>query len=670
MVRNDCIRTVASFLFAILLLCLFYRFLLCTSLYNDQTVPPCYSKQVPVLYFWKYFRNDLMVSVCGLVLVAAVCGLCGYGTKKTPRSFSVAWTRVHFLFANALLLLSALLMLVHYHLLFELNSGLTAFLLLQSSCQFGAGNFWALMRPLDLAFLLSPVAVFSLYHYAVRRPAKTAALCCMAIVVVVCGLQFQSKRPDVGWEIMQNPLQFLALDVCKSISDGTLFRKPSSFVDGKNLPSPKQMDSVRLIDPAFVAPGPQKLPPVCAKPPHGKWNVVFLVLESTGAEYVFDTSSGNEVPMPFLQRMSREGLNLTNHHANGNNSPMGGFSLFTGLYCRPDPIDFSTHARACVPTFNRLAGEDYKSFLITPGPTNFYFPQALLINNGMREIYDQSSIPNHKHPDLCPLARNEIDAVDFLLEKIDQTPEPFFGIYWSYLPHWPYTDYGEAYHIAHSDNAKRDSYYNNLRALDTQLERIFDHLQSTGKLENTLLVFVGDHGEAFGGRHVGYIGHGFGTYEETYKTPAIFYQPALFPPGQIGWATSHVDLLPTVLDALSIPYRSELLQGESVLRGEPNRKYIFTISYSADYLSAIDRAGRKVSLSSNSPNSYAYDLSKDPQEIDRLPSIDYPEQMDALVKFWNFQHQLIPRYNQCLWEKRSWEKDQASREALHSELGQ
>ena len=639
-----------SFLVSLVFLSIAYRATLWHDLSKATIVPPFFSKQVPALYLWKYLKNDLCLSIAAAGLIVAVSLVGRFCAKKAWHPLSAAVVGIEFLFANAVLFVAALIMLVHCHLLVEMNTGLTSAFLMEGTQQFGASNLWALMNPYDVAFLLTPVLVFHLFHFLVSRPGKGVLACALAGITLVVGLQFQPKRTDVGWEIMHNPVVFLALDLIKTGGNGSFKHASLSFANERNLPGPDQMQSVKLIDPAFVLPSAPKQPPACPQPPQGKWNVLLFVMESTGAQYVFDTAAGNEVPMPFLQRLSKEGLNLTNHYSTSNTSQRAGFSLLTGLYSRPASIDYSTQAQTRIPTCNKFVGADYHYFVVAASMMTHFFPRALLINNGFCDLNDKQLIPFHNHPELDPLAHNEIDTVDFLLQKIDRTPNPFFAIYWSNIPHWPYVDYGEEYRIGHFGDPKRNGYYNNLRALDTQIKRIYDHFAKTGRLENTILVFLGDHGEGFG-QHPGILVHARGTFNETSQVPAIFHHPALFPPRQIDWATSHVDILPTLLDAMSIRYPEQLLQGESILRGQPNRKYVFTVSAAADYVSAIDRSSLKVSLSFVSPDGYAYDLSNDPLENTRLPLDSFSIQADAVGKFRNYQRQIVKQYSEQILEK-------------------
>ena len=222
------------------------------------------------------------------------------------------------------------------------------------------------------------------------------------------------------------------------------------------------------------------------------------------------------------------------------------------------------------------------------------------------------NMPPDRRPAPNGLARNELDSIDFLISRLDGAREPFLGIYWSFIPHYPYADYGPEFRIQ-PGVTKKQAYYNNLRTLDTQLQRVYEHLVATGLADRTVLVIVGDHGEAFG-QHPDVWAHTFGFYSEMFRTPMLFWQPKLISPRVIKFPTSHVDVVPTLLDILGFPYDASRIQGESVLRGTPRRKYIFSMDAHCDYISAISPQMIKVIIGFHENYFGAFNLAKDPGE--------------------------------------------------------
>ncbi len=86
-----------------------------------------------------------------------------------------------------------------------------------------------------------------------------------------------------------------------------------------------------------------------------------------------------------------------------------------------------------------------------------------------------------------------------------------------------------------------------LRFLDEQIGLMFDELEGMGALEDTLVVFFSDHGEQYY-EHNGFE-HGVAVYTEETLALAGIQAPGL-EPMVVDAVTSHVDLLPTILDAL------------------------------------------------------------------------------------------------------------------------
>jgi arylsulfatase A-like enzyme len=143
---------------------------------------------------------------------------------------------------------------------------------------------------------------------------------------------------------------------------------------------------------------------------------------------------------------------------------------------------------------------------------------------------------------------------------------------------------------------------------------------------------------------------GLGSNSEMYRVPLLFWQPKLIVPQIIKFPTSHVDLVPTLLDLLGVSHDESKLQGESVLRGVPDRKYIFTMDAYAKYVTAINQQMNKVSVGFDQDDVTAFNLAKDPGEKIPLNEKSFQPQIDAIIKFRNYQSRMIDTYNQALIE--------------------
>ena len=101
-------------------------------------------------------------------------------------------------------------------------------------------------------------------------------------------------------------------------------------------------------------------------------------------------------------------------------------------------------------------------------------------------------------------------------------------------------------------NAALATYYGLITEVDTQLGRILEALRQTGHDDHTLLIVGSDHGEQLGDH--GLVGK-TGWFDPSYRIPLIVRPPD--PSRRRGHVvtrfTESVDIMPTILDAMSLP---------------------------------------------------------------------------------------------------------------------
>jgi arylsulfatase A-like enzyme/Flp pilus assembly protein TadD len=152
---------------------------------------------------------------------------------------------------------------------------------------------------------------------------------------------------------------------------------------------------------------------------------------------------------------------------------------------------------------------------------------------------------------------------------LDRKPAgPFFAWVHFYDAHFPYLEHPDLPGPAASSSW--DRYLGEVRYVDRRLGRIVEALRARGLYESTVIVVVGDHGEAFG-EH-GEFGHGIFGYEESLRVPFVVHNPKLFPAARtVGARVSLIDVMPTVLDLFGIE-KPAAVQGRSLraaLEGRP-----------------------------------------------------------------------------------------------------
>jgi choline-sulfatase len=107
-----------------------------------------------------------------------------------------------------------------------------------------------------------------------------------------------------------------------------------------------------------------------------------------------------------------------------------------------------------------------------------------------------------------------------------------------------------------------DAYLGDVAESDAALGPLLEPLLSGAGAAGTLVVLTADHGESLG-EH-GERAHGIFAYEPTLRVPLVLHAPGIVRAGVLFGPAAHVDVLPTVLDALALP-RPEGLPGRSLL---------------------------------------------------------------------------------------------------------
>ncbi len=119
-----------------------------------------------------------------------------------------------------------------------------------------------------------------------------------------------------------------------------------------------------------------------------------------------------------------------------------------------------------------------------------------------------------------------------------------------------------------------DYYDGSIRAMDVEIRRVVQRLRELGLLDDTLLVFVSDHGEEFLDHDRSF--HAQSVYSELTHVPMILRHPPTVPAGTVVEETVQlIDLMPTMLE-LSGLEAPEGVQGQSalpLLRPSPDRRW-------------------------------------------------------------------------------------------------
>ena len=168
-----------------------------------------------------------------------------------------------------------------------------------------------------------------------------------------------------------------------------------------------------------------------------------------------------------------------------------------------------------------------------------------------------------------------------------------------------------------------DLYDEGVAHADGVLRDLFARLEKSGRLRNTLVVIVADHGEEF--LQHGGLGHGRTCYNEVKDSFIVFSHSGL-EPKIIADRVSLVDIFPTLLEWMRIRYREDAVDGRSlrplVERGRKMRER--TIFSELGEVKAILDGGREFICRVASDAWEIYDLLTDREEAHPAPAASVP----------------------------------------------
>lgn len=272
---------------------------------------------------------------------------------------------------------------------------------------------------------------------------------------------------------------------------------------------------------------------------------------------------------PYLDRLATEGTRFTRAYVTQASCSPSRSSILTGLY----------------PHQNGQLGLVNFNYSIHPGTPNVF---GLLKKAGYRTgILGKLHVaPEDEFPfdtkELDPGPTREPDWVEKHAAEFFNAPgdAPFFLMLNLLDPHRPFVRQVESspahplgpedvqpFPFAPADTpAIREAiadFYNCVLRIDDIMGRVLEALRASGKAENTLVIFVSDHGPPFTRAKAT-------CYEAGVRVPFIVHWPGA-PAGQTSDALiSTIDLMPTLLDAAGAP-APQGLPGKSLgplLRGE------------------------------------------------------------------------------------------------------
>jgi N-sulfoglucosamine sulfohydrolase len=308
--------------------------------------------------------------------------------------------------------------------------------------------------------------------------------------------------------------------------------------------------------------------PGVARPGVARPNILLITADDLGVQV--GCYGDQTARTPRIDQLARDGIRFTNAYVTQASCSASRSSILTGLYPHQNGqiglahLGFSMHDTVkTLPAMLKQAG--YRTGIIgklhVEPEKNFVFDETLLkkaaLTREVRGVAD-SAVAFMQRAGSSPffLMVNYFDPHVPMIPQVAGLPaQPYRP---DQVPALPFQKVD-----ALQERARIADFYSCISRLDTGIGLLMDALQASGQADNTLIIFVGDHGAPF-------VRGKTSCYEAGLKIPFIVRWPGQSKPGTVDpRLVSTVDIVPTVLELAHQPVASSLAGASllPVLRG-------------------------------------------------------------------------------------------------------
>ena len=356
----------------------------------------------------------------------------------------------------------------------------------------------------------------------------------------------------------------------------------NEFFDGLGFREPTR-DELMMRIPFNIENYPQH--PIRRRASRRKYNVVWLVCESWRADML------DAEVMPETWKFSEKyGIRFTKNYSGGNNTRMGIFSMFYGLYGSYWFPFLDLHRG---PLFmDWIIDDGYDVKCVTSAKFSYpEFDQTVFARIPSKDLHSDDDGPTYERD-----VRNTEVLLDFI--RRNRGDRPFLAFMFFESPHYPFefpdknavfkpfvdkVDYmqlgpGRAAEI-------KNRYRNCCRTLDEFLGQVFAALEEKKLLDDTIVVIVGDHGEEF--FEHGHQGHGQNFFDVQTRTPLVIALPGERPRVYDGMS-SHLDIVAILAPYFGVENPAEdFSHGMNLLApNAPKRRYTVIAQFDDSFFTA------------------------------------------------------------------------------------
>jgi lipoteichoic acid synthase len=469
-----------------------------------------------------------------------------------------------------------------------------------------SGAEWAAMVAVLLVLVALPRFVARVQRSPGRTPTRTAGVALLASSAVL-GCAGYRLRPS-------------------QVLDAGAVRDPVFNLVESALRSGPDLSQAHLSDLDARLPFELQLRPTRAgRPP----NVVLVILESTRAQSLTPWNPALATT-PFLNELAPKSLVVERFHAVVPHTSKAMTAILCGLQpshsVEPMAVRLGLASR-CLPRLLREQGYETAYFQSATG--TFEDRERTVSTMGFERFVTPQQYPDRGFQRANFLGPEDEALLDPMIDWLrDRKEKPFLLTFLTVNAHhqvFPLTRHG----VKRLDpDDQLNNYLNAIRYDDLLLRKLVDGLKRLGLYRDTILVVVGDHGDAY--EEHGMSVHDLVPYEEVLHIPLLIHDPREENPKPLALRepANQIDLLPTLVELLGFEAAQGAFQGKSLLHLVPGRPLMASCYGNQVCLARLQGSEKFIHHFGRRPDQL-FDLEKDPAEREDLaPS--RPQRVDQL----------------------------------------
>lgn len=386
----------------------------------------------------------------------------------------------------------------------------------------------------------------------VREAAGFVFFCALVAIGIRGGLQRKPLTTTHAYVFEANILNVFSLNSTltvlhagrhKGVTSVSFFDSLSSARSYWETPSEGDGSAEPVLAPGEA---PWTLRPTMELPQGGRFNIVVVVVESLGREFM---GTGNPWPgfTPFLDSLVKEGVLFDDSFANGRRSIEAPWSLFAGIPSLMDePYVSSAYKDNSLTALPRVLREEgYASIFFHGGKNGTMFFDTFARMAGFQRYVGLNESPPELQKSAYDGTWGIFDGpfLNFAAQEMTKMPEPFLSGIFTLSSHNPYALPSDlsVEEVERFTTGTTHPLQKVLRYADASLEAFFKTASEAPWYNRTLFVVTGDHTSS--SEHESYQNDlGFN------RVPILLYAPALeFHQGLSKKLAQHTDIPCTVL---------------------------------------------------------------------------------------------------------------------------